>query len=95
MLVREEYQRVFFRDIVEHVFSCDDKEKALAAVDEYDRFYRGVRGTRGLSGKKSMNSHTQFRSLFVEEEEVDDEEIAAEVTLDESKLDALENSEEM
>lgn len=93
MLVRETHERIFFRDIVEHVFSCTDRDKALEAVDEYDRFYRGITGTRGLSGKKSVNAHSQFRSLF---EVVDDDDDATveDVTLDESKLDDLENSEE-
>jgi hypothetical protein len=95
MLVRESHERVFFKDIVEHVFSCNDREKALAAVDEYDRFYRGITGTRGLSGKKSVNAHSQFRLLFdVVNTNDQPEEAIAEVELDESKLELLENSDE-
>jgi hypothetical protein len=70
MLVKENFNRVMFRDIVNHVFSCSDRGRALAAVDEYSRFYMGITGTRGLSGKKSMNAHSQYRLLTVEEDDV-------------------------
>jgi hypothetical protein len=69
MLIKENINRIMFRDIVNRVFSCSDKSQALAAVEEYSRFYMGITGTRGLSGKKSMNAHSQYRLLFDEEED--------------------------
>jgi hypothetical protein len=93
-LIKEDVTRIMFRDIVEEVFSTDSKDKALAAVDEYDRFYMGIRGTRGLSGKKSVNSHSQFRSLFeVIDTDDDEEEETIENNLDTNKLDELEAQE--
>ena len=93
MLVREQHERIFFKDIVDEVFRTDDRDKALALVDEYDRFYRGITGTRGLSGKKSVNAHSQFRNLFAVVDSHDDEEDQVQdvVDLDESKLEKLES----
>ena len=95
MLIKEDVVRIAFRDIVEEVFSTSDKGKALAAIDKYDRFYMNIVGTRGLSGKKSVNAHSQFRALFEEVDPVTEEDTTDEVELDENKLDALENLEDM
>lgn len=98
MLIKEDINRIMFRDIVEEVFSTSDRDKAMAAIDEYSKFYMGITGTRGLSGKKSVNAHSQYRLLF---EELDAEEVAGEHDdvvdpddLDADKLDQLENSQE-
>lgn len=90
MLVREEIERKLFRDIVEEVFSSGDRDKSLAIIDHYSRFFEGITGTRGLSGKKSVNAHTQFRTLFdvIEDDDTTDEYV--EPTLDEHKLEELE-----
>lgn len=95
MLIREETERLVFRDIVDEIFRTDDRDKALALVNEYDRFYRGVTGTRGLSGKKSVNAHSQYRNLFDESTDNEEEENQVEIEpdLDDSKLDALETEE--
>jgi hypothetical protein len=96
MLIREEIIRTTFRDIVEEVFSTSDKGKALAAIEDYSRFFEGIVGTRGYSGKKSVNARSQYNLHF---EEVDTEETTCSVDegddLDTGKLDALEDSEEM
>ncbi len=64
MLVQERFDRVFFRDVVEEIFATDDKEKALALVDEHSRFWMAIPGTRGAIGKKTVNAMTSFNSLF-------------------------------
>jgi hypothetical protein len=88
MLVQETFDRVFFRDVVEEIFATDDKEKALALVDEHSRFWMAIPGTRGAIGKKTVNASTFFDNLFevedVQEEDFEDE-------LDEGKLEELED----
>ena len=87
MLVQERFDRLFFRDVVEEIFATDDKEKALALVDEHSKFWMAIPGTRGAVGKKTVNSSTFFDNLFQVEEVVEEE---ADV-LDETKLEDLEN----
>jgi len=85
MLVQETFDRLFFRDIVEEIFATDDKEKALALVDEHSRFWMAIPGTRGAVGKKTVNASTFFDNLFEVEETKEEDE------LDESKLSELED----
>ena len=87
MLVQERFDRVFFRDVVEEIFATDDKDKALALVDEHSRFWMAIPGTRGAVGKKTVNASTFFDNLFEVEEPV----IDSEEELDEAKLEDLEN----
>ena len=79
MLVQERFDRVFFRDVVEEIFATDDKDKALALVDEHSRFWMGIPGTRGAVGKKTVNSSTFFNNLFDVEE-------SSEETLDDGEF---------
>ena len=88
MLVQERFDRVFFRDVVEEIFATDDKEKALALVDEHSRFWMAIPGTRGAIGKKTVNASTFFDNLF-EVEDVQEEDFEEE--LDEGKLEELED----
>jgi hypothetical protein len=87
MLVQERFDRLFFRDIVEEIFATDDKDKALALVDEHSRFWMAIPGTRGAVGKKTVNASTFFDSLFDVEEPAPFEEDE----LDETKLEELED----
>jgi hypothetical protein len=87
MLVQERFDRLFFRDIVEEIFATDDKDKALALVDEHSRFWMAIPGTRGAVGKKTVNASTFFDSLFDVEEPAPFEEDE----LDEAKLEELED----
>jgi hypothetical protein len=68
MLVEERFDRLFFRDIVEAIFATSDRATADAVVDEYSRFWMSIIGTRGATGKKTMNSSTNFAKLFDEVE---------------------------
>ena len=88
MLVQEQFDRVFFRDVVEEIFATDDKEKALALVDEHSRFWMAIPGTRGAVGKKTVNASTFFDNLF-EVEDIDTSD--SEDELDETKLEELED----
>jgi hypothetical protein len=88
MLVDERFDTVYFKDVVEAIFSAPDRETAIAIIDLYDKFWQSIIGTRGATGKKTVNASTMFSSLFeaeeVEEHPLDDS------GLDESKLDELE-----
>jgi hypothetical protein len=91
MLVQEKFDRLFFKDIVEAIFATSDKGTAEAVVEEYSRFWMSIIGTRGATGKKTLNSSTQFSNLFdiIEENNVQlehSEEFSEEETL---KLDQL------
>jgi hypothetical protein len=87
MLVQETFDRVYFRDVVEEIFAITDKNKALAKIDEYSKFWMAIPGTRGAVGKKTVNANTFFNALFeVEEPELDEED-----ELDEAKLEELED----
>ena len=86
MLVQERFDRVFFRDVVEEIFATDDKEKALALVEEHSKFWMAIPGTRGAVGKKTVNASTFFDNLFEVEQE-----IHLEDNLDETKLEELED----
>jgi len=92
MLVQEKFDRLFFKDIVEAIFSTSDRAVADAVVEEYSRFWMSIIGTRGATGKKTVNASTMFANLF---DEVDPEPVQSEhsdeFTQDEiDKLDELE-----
>ena len=92
MLVEERFQRKFFKDIVEEIFSTSDKAKALAAVEQYNRFYMKIIGTRGFTGWRAINAQDNFNVLFTEVKEVKTSTVEVEgVDLNQSKLDKLED----
>ena len=66
MLVQETFDRVAFKDIVDAIFQTDNRDTALAVVEEFDKFWQSIIGTRGAIGKKTVNASTQFNSLFEE-----------------------------
>jgi hypothetical protein len=94
MLVQEKINRIYFRDVVDAIFSTDDRDTAIAIIDHYDKFWQAIPGTRGAIGKKTVNASTMYSKLFVEvgassvqlEEEADFDESAID------KLDELEAS---
>jgi hypothetical protein len=75
------------RKVIDRVFAARDRSKSLAIIDDHAKVWERVVGTRGFTGKRAVNAHTMFNSLFdVEEEEVPVEEF------DQDKLDQLEDS---
>ena len=85
MLVRETFDRVKFRDLIDKIFSLKDRQKSLDLINQHSKFWDQIIGTRGFTGKKTTNAHTQFNNLFeVESTQSLDE-------FDESLLDQLEN----
>jgi len=94
MLVDEKFERVYFKDVVDAIFSCDDRDTAIAIIDSFDKFWQAIPGTRGATGKKTVNASTQFSVLF-DEVDADPVQLDEEPDFDEesvSKLDALEAS---
>jgi hypothetical protein len=75
------------RKVIDRIFAARDRSKSLAIIDDHAKVWERVVGTRGFTGKRAVNAHTMFNSLFdVEEEEVPVEEF------DQNKLDQLEDS---
>jgi hypothetical protein len=92
MLVQEKFDRLYFKDVVDAIFSAPDKATADAVIEEFSKFWMAIPGTRGAVGKKTVNASTNFAKLFdeVEEESVQLEH-GEEFTDDEiAKLDELE-----
>jgi hypothetical protein len=92
MLVQEQFDRVFFRDVVEEIFSAKTRDEANALIEKHSKFWMSIPGTRGAIGKKTVNSSTYFGALFdveePEQEELEDGCFTEEV---EHKLEDLEN----
>ena len=66
MLVQEKFDRLYFKDVVEAIFSTSDRGTAEAIVEDYSKFWQSIIGTRGATGKKTVNASTQFANLFDE-----------------------------
>ena len=90
MLVQEKFDRLYFRDVIDAIFSTSDRSKAEAIIEEYSRFWMSIIGTRGATGKKTVNAQTQFNALFDDADSVPVAETDVE-DLQESKLEELEN----
>ena len=87
-----QYDRTFFRDIVNDIFATSDKGKAEELVEHYNRYWMSIIGTRGATGKKTVNAGTKYFELFEEIGPAEEEEHHIDDSgLDDSKLDALEN----
>jgi hypothetical protein len=95
MLVDERFDRVYFRDIIEAIFATDNKDTAMAVIEEFNKFWISVIGTRGMTGKRTVNASAQFNSLFDLSDgttpPVEDDEFTEE---HEHKLEELENEQE-
>ena len=92
MLVQENINRIYFKDIVEAVFAADTREDANAVIETFGKYFDTIIGTRGNTGKRLVNSSAKFLEFF---DEVDNTPVQSEhgdeFTDDEvSKLDALE-----
>jgi hypothetical protein len=68
MLVDEKFQRIYFRDLVDAIFSTNDRAVAESIVEEYSKFWMAIPGTRGAIGKKTINASTNYFELFDEVE---------------------------
>ena len=64
MLVQETFDRIYFRDVVESIFSIKDRDLALAEVEKHTRYFLSIIGTRGAVGKKTINASTYYNKFF-------------------------------
>lgn len=64
MLVQEKFNRVYFKDVIDAIFSTSDRGTADAIVDEFSKFWIAIPGTRGNTGKRTVNADTSFFKLF-------------------------------
>ena len=58
MLVQEQFNQLFFKDIVNAIFATSNRGEADALVEEYNKFWMSIIGTRGATGKKTVNAQT-------------------------------------
>jgi len=58
MLVQEQFDQLFFKDIVDAIFATSNRSEADAVVEEYNKFWMSIIGTRGATGKKTVNAQT-------------------------------------
>ena len=66
MLVEEQFDRVYFRDVVEAIFATSNRDEAEAIIEEFSKFWMSIIGTRGATGKKTVNANTSYGNLFEE-----------------------------
>jgi hypothetical protein len=59
MLVDERFDRVYYKDIVEAIFSTNVREEAEAIIEEFDKYWMTIIGTRGATGKRTVNANTK------------------------------------
>ena len=67
-MVMDPHGHLNFSDIVDEIFSLKDREKSLAMIDKYDKFWQQFKAGQGFSGKKTVNAHTMFDQLFAVED---------------------------
>jgi hypothetical protein len=70
MLMNETFERVTFSDLVDEIFSLQDKQKSLDLIDQHSKFWMQIKaGSSGYSGKRAVNANTMFDELFSVAEE--------------------------
>lgn len=52
------------RRVIDRVFAARDRSKSLRIIDDHAKIWERIIGTRGFTGKRAINSHTQFNELF-------------------------------
>jgi hypothetical protein len=73
--------------VIDRVFAARDRQKSLQIIADHAKIWERVIGTRGFTGKRAVNSHSQFNTLFdTEYEDISTDE------LDSDQLDKLEES---
>lgn len=87
MLVNEFDHSLDVRNLIDRIFAARDRQKSLQIINDNAKIWENVIGTRGFTGKRAVNSHSQFNCLFDVEEEFEPEE-----EFDQNKLDQLEES---
>jgi hypothetical protein len=66
MLVEDTFDKTEVKDVIARIFELDSYDAQMKMIDDYTRLWMKVVGTRGHVGKKTVNSSTQYFSLFEE-----------------------------
>lgn len=66
MLVQEKFSRLYFKDVVNDIFSTNDRAKAEKIVEDHSKFWMEIPGTRGAVGKKTINASANYFKFFDE-----------------------------
>jgi len=80
-----------FADIVERIFAAPTRAKSEAIIKQYFWYWMEIIGGRGNTGTSALNSSPAFNDQFEVETDVESED-ENEMTLDETKLEALEET---
>jgi hypothetical protein len=91
MLVQETFERVYFKDVVNSIFAATTRQEAEQIIEENSKFWMKIIGTRGATGKKTVNSSTNFYANFEEVGTEPEEHHIDDSGLDETKLNELES----
>lgn len=59
-----QYDRTYFKDIVNDIFSTSDRGKAESLIEHYTKYWECIVGTRGMTGKNTRNASSMFNQLF-------------------------------
>ena len=69
MIMNDTFERIRFSELVDEIFSLNDRQKSLDLIDYHSRFWMQMQsGSQGFSGKKTVNARTMFDQLFTTEE---------------------------
>jgi len=64
-MIMSKFDNTKFSDIIDTIFSLNDRQKSLDLIDHYSKFWMQVQsGSQGFSGKKTVNSNSKFLELF-------------------------------
>jgi len=66
MLLKEQFERILFKDVIDEVFSKKTKDEAIKVIKQYSNLWTQFQsGSQGISGKKTINALSSFEELFV------------------------------
>lgn len=76
MVMNDTFERIRFSEIVDQIFSLNDRDASLALIDKHDRFWMQMQsGSQGISGRKTINAMSSFDQLFDKIGTIDIEEV--------------------
>lgn len=90
MLMRETFERERFGEIIDEIFSLNDRNKSLALLKKHTNLWTQMQsGSQGLSGKKTINAITMFNKLFEDVNTTESETITDDEDSDDAIMEAL------
>lgn len=65
MIMKEDFERVRFGEIIDEIFKCTNKQDSINLIKSYSGLWMQMQsGSQGISGKKLINAMTMFDQLF-------------------------------